>query len=166
MHFLKRLIVLFAAALSAAARPLSVIDSYGGNLRPFLQLDDNSLVVVKDQYPRWLGDELANAPWELAAGQGNVPNTGIIRRYDFTITRAQIAPDGVERDMFAINGQFPGPLIEANWGDTVEVTVHNDIVGPEEPTSMHWHGLLQRASPWADGAIGVRSRCSSLTSTC
>lgn len=29
--------------------------------------------------------------------------------------------------MFVINGQFPGPLIEANEGDTIVVNVHNDM---------------------------------------
>lgn len=165
MHLLNVLITLFVVALSVTARPLSVIDSYGGDLRPFFQLDDQSRVILKDSYPRWLGDEQAAAPWKSAVEQGTIPNTGIVRSYDFTITRAQIAPDGVERDMFAINGQFPGPLIEANWGDTVEVTVHNGIVDSSEPTSMHWHGLLQRDTPWADGAIGVRSTilCFTLT---
>lgn len=157
MHFLKRLFIMSAVALLGTARPLSVIDSYGGDLRPFFQVDEHSLVTLRDHYPQWLGDEHGDAPWELAAGQSNIPNTGIVRRYNFTITRARIAPDGVERDMFAINGQFPGPLIEANWGDNIEVTVNNDIVAPGEPTSMHWHGFLQRESPWADGAIGVRN---------
>lgn len=157
MHLLEGLVILFAVAHLGAARPLSAIDSYGGDLRPFLQLDGESRVIAQNYYPAWLGDEQANAPWESESEQGNMPSTGIVRRYDFAITRAQIAPDGVERDMFAINGQFPGPLIEANWGDTVEVTVHNNIVDPGEPTSMHWHGLLQRESQWADGAVGVRT---------
>lgn len=55
-----------------------------------------------------------------------------------------------------INGQFPGPAIEANWGDTIQVTVHNQITGPEEGTSLHWHGLLQKATPWYDGVPAVQ----------
>ena len=49
------------------------------------------------------------------------PNTGMTRKYDFTVASAIIAPDGVERPSILINGQFPGPLIEANWGDWIEV---------------------------------------------
>ena len=55
-----------------------------------------------------------------------------------------------------INGQFPGPTIEANWGDTIQVTVENRIIGPEEGTSLHWHGLLQKETPWYDGVPAVQ----------
>jgi hypothetical protein len=43
--------------------------------------------------------------------------SGVTRYYDFTIARATLAPDGVQQSMIVVNGQFPGPLIEANWGD-------------------------------------------------
>ena len=29
-------------------------------------------------------------------------------------------------------------MIEANWGDFIEVTVRNNIFGPSEGTAMHW----------------------------
>jgi FtsP/CotA-like multicopper oxidase with cupredoxin domain len=38
-----------------------------------------------------------------------------------------MAPDGVPRHMFVYNHQFPGPLIEANWGDTIVVHVTNNL---------------------------------------
>lgn len=84
------------------------------------------------------------------------PNTGRTRSYDFTIKRGTIAPDGYRRDVLLINDQFPGPTIEANWGDTISVNVHNEITGPEEGTALHWHGLLQTASPWEDGVPSVQ----------
>ena len=43
--------------------------------------------------------------------------------------------------MIVVNGAYPGPTLEANWGDWVEVTVHNQL---EEGTAVHWHGLLQQ----------------------
>ena len=43
--------------------------------------------------------------------------------------------------MVLINGQFPGPLVEANWGDEISVTVHNRLEDPEDGTSLHWHGF-------------------------
>ena len=52
-----------------------------------------------------------------------------------------------------MNDQFPGPMIEANWGDWIEVKVTNDI--PDEGTAIHWHGLLQKETPWMDGTPGV-----------
>ena len=48
------------------------------------------------------------------------PNTGITRHYQFRLSRAQIAPDGYLKNVILINGQFPGPVIEANWGDYIE----------------------------------------------
>jgi hypothetical protein len=47
---------------------------------------------------------------------GTMPE-GVTRYYDFTVSYQKIAPDGVVRNGLVINGGFPGPLIEANWGD-------------------------------------------------
>lgn len=58
--------------------------------------------------------------------------------------------------MIVINGQFPAPLIEANWGDWVEVTVKNSIQNPPEGTAIHWHALRQKETPWYDGVPGGR----------
>ncbi|KAL8685364.1 MAG: hypothetical protein Q9218_007808 [Villophora microphyllina] len=74
---------------------------------------------------------------------------GVIRPYDFTIKRGFIAPDGVNKSVLLINGQFPG-------GDTFQINVHNQITGPEEGTALHWHGILQRATPWFDGVPAVQ----------
>lgn len=38
-----------------------------------------------------------------------------------------MAPDGVPRLMNVINGQYPGPTIECNWGDTVVIHVQNHL---------------------------------------
>lgn len=42
------------------------------------------------------------------------PTTGIVRNYDWTISRGMLAPDGYQRSMLLVNGAFPGPAIEAN----------------------------------------------------
>lgn len=84
----------------------------------------------------------------------DVPNTGVTRRYDFTITEQTIAPDGYQRQGMVVNGAFPGPTIEANWGDWIEVVVHNNLA--DEGTSLHWHGLLQTETPWFDGVPSVQ----------
>ncbi|KZF20183.1 multicopper oxidase [Xylona heveae TC161] len=88
----------------------------------------------------------------------DIPSTGITRYYNLTVSRGVLAPDGFEKSGIYINGQFPGPAIEANWGDMLEVTVHNQISGPSEGTSMHWHGLSQNGTQWSDGVPGV-SQC-------
>ncbi|KUJ19252.1 uncharacterized protein LY89DRAFT_612848 [Mollisia scopiformis] len=102
-------------------------------------------------------------PWGTCTVQNtnpytNPPNTGVIRSYDFTITRETKSPDGFERSFLLVNDQFPGPEIEANWGDTIQVTVHNQITGPEEGTAIHWHGLLQKGTQYMDGVPGI-SQC-------
>lgn len=84
-----------------------------------------------------------------------MPNTGVYRNYDFTLSRGSIAPDGYQKDVILVNGAYPGPAIEANWGDTIIVKVTNAITGPEEGTAMHWHGLLQTNSQWYDGVPAV-----------
>ncbi|CAE6441180.1 unnamed protein product [Rhizoctonia solani] len=51
--------------------------------------------------------------------------------YDFKITNGQVAPDGAKRDATLVNGQYPGPLIFANKGDTLKVKVRNELKNPE-----------------------------------
>ncbi|KAI9600806.1 hypothetical protein H4Q26_000599 [Puccinia striiformis f. sp. tritici PST-130] len=62
------------------------------------------------------------------------------RRYNLTVTETKAALDGFLRQVMAINGQIPGPLIEANEGDRLEITVINKM---NIELTMHWHGLYQ-----------------------
>ncbi|KAI1263856.1 multicopper oxidase [Xylariaceae sp. FL1019] len=117
--------------------------------------------------PPWImssGKSGSYIPWgSKTAGNSDpytaAPTTGITRHYDFNISRGLIAPDGYEKHVILVNGQFPGPMIQANWGDYIEVNVHNNIVDePPEGTAMHWHGFLQTNNSWEDGTPGV-SQC-------
>jgi FtsP/CotA-like multicopper oxidase with cupredoxin domain len=45
----------------------------------------------------------------------------------------------VPRSVIGINGRFPGPTIEANLGDTIELNVTN--VNIVNGTSIHFHGM-------------------------
>lgn len=51
-----------------------------------------------------------------------------------------------------INGQFPGPLLECNDGDTLVIDVHNTGTNS---TSLHWHGQYQNGTNFMDGTTGV-----------
>ena len=65
----------------------------------------------------------------------------------FTLNLTEIAdgaPDGVARRLLLINGQFPGPVIEANEGDRLVVKVNNFLT---IPSSIHWHGQYQNGIP-------------------
>ena len=115
---------------------------------------------------KWLdkadGTKSTSAPWGNHTTRDtdptkhqHIPVTNVTRSYDWTVTRSRISPDGVLRDVILINNQFPGPLIEANFGDWIEVHVHNNISNPEEGTAIHWHGFTQRETPWMDGTPGI-----------
>lgn len=94
------------------------------------------------------------------------------RFFEWTVERANKAPDGVERLMYTINGEFPGPLMEVTEGDTVVVHVRNHIfdnytvppppmssklydvhpLGTDRRFSIHWHGLSMRGMQVMDGS--------------
>src|SRR5438477_3027561 len=52
---------------------------------------------------------------------------------------------------FAYNGQVPGPVIEANVGDTVVVRLSNNL---PQATTIHWHGI--RVPAEMDGTEAVQ----------
>jgi hypothetical protein len=95
-----------------------------------------------------------------AAACAAMPNTGVTRTYDFHVSYATISPDGVTKNGLVVNGGFPGPLVEANWGDWISITVTNDLpddAGEQgEGTALHWHGFLQEETPWFDGVPSVQ----------
>lgn len=82
-----------------------------------------------------------------------ISSTPTVREYQFNISQAYAAPDGFQKLMILVNGQSPGPLIEANVGDIVRVLVHNELGNMS--TSIHWHGIDQRNTTWMDGVTGV-----------
>ncbi|KAI0152019.1 putative multicopper oxidase [Hypoxylon sp. NC0597] len=90
-------------------------------------------------------DYVLDPDWDSGA-----PNQ--VRKYDWTIVDKEGDPDGVVKSLMTINGQFPGPLIEVNEGDVIEVNVHNQA---SNSTAMHWHGIFQNGTNWMDGAAGV-----------
>jgi bilirubin oxidase len=51
--------------------------------------------------------------------------------------RVPLLKDG-PTEFWTYNGSLPGPLIDVMEGDTVEITLHNQL---SQPTSIHWHGL-------------------------
>jgi hypothetical protein len=51
------------------------------------------------------------------------------------------SPDCVENVVMGINGQFPGPTIRANAGDTIVVELTNKL--STEGVVIHWHGIRQ-----------------------
>jgi FtsP/CotA-like multicopper oxidase with cupredoxin domain len=66
-----------------------------------------------------------------------------LKVFDLTLTWEKYAPDGFARQMILINGQFPGPLIEVNQGDAVEIRVRNRL---PVNTTVHYHGKLSNSA--------------------
>ncbi|XP_020251265.1 L-ascorbate oxidase-like [Asparagus officinalis] len=66
------------------------------------------------------------------------------------------SPDCEENVAIGINGQFPGPTIRAKAGDTIAVELKNGL--HTEGVVIHWHGIRQFGTPWADGTASI-SQC-------
>ncbi|GMM30101.1 hypothetical protein DAMA08_028460 [Martiniozyma asiatica (nom. inval.)] len=77
------------------------------------------------------------------------------RHYYFNITELVEVDNanGVVRNLTVINGQYPGPLIEANSGDTIFLHVSNQM--DDNPVSFHMHGLFYRNNSFDDGASSI-----------
>lgn len=77
----------------------------------------------------------------IAAGEAARPHTGKTVTTRLTAGSADVDLGGVRAHTLAYNAQLPGPLIRANVGDDIAVTVENDL---DHPSSTHWHGIALR----------------------
>lgn len=79
---------------------------------------------------------------------------GIKRKYYLETSDMALCPDGCEMPEGKVfNRSYPGPWIQACWGDEVEVTVKNNL--ELNGTTIHWHGIRQLGSVQMDGVNGV-----------
>jgi FtsP/CotA-like multicopper oxidase with cupredoxin domain len=69
------------------------------------------------------------------------PHTGKTVTMRLAPGPADIDLGGTKARTLAYNGQVPGPLIRANVGDDIDVTVAN---GLDHASSVHWHGIALR----------------------
>ena len=60
------------------------------------------------------------------------------------------------RTFIGVNGLIPGPTLIVNEGQNVIVNVESRLL--VESTSIHWHGMHMRNTPWMDGAALI-SQC-------
>ncbi|KAH8885289.1 laccase-1 [Thozetella sp. PMI_491] len=70
-----------------------------------------------------------------------------------SIEQGPCAPDGFNRTCMTFNGTIPGPAIIADWGDTLEIHVTNNM--ENQGAAIHWHGIRQLNSFAQDGVPGV-----------
>ncbi|XP_011029949.1 PREDICTED: monocopper oxidase-like protein SKS1 [Populus euphratica] len=72
--------------------------------------------------------------------------------YDFKLSYITVSPLGVPQKVIAINGQFPGPLVNATTNNNVVIKVYNDL---DEDLLMTWPGIQMRRNSWQDGVLGT-----------
>jgi FtsP/CotA-like multicopper oxidase with cupredoxin domain len=66
------------------------------------------------------------------------PN-GVVRTFDVTAATTKLPlVDGKELEVWAYNGQVPGPTLRVKLGETIRVRFTNKL--PQE-TTIHWHGV-------------------------
>jgi len=86
-------------------------------------------------------------------GMLSSPTWAADREFNMTIeeTRIKVAP-GLDYNVFAFNGQVPGPLIHVREGDKVTVHVTNNT---SLAHTIHWHGLYQHDNWRNDGVPAI-----------
>lgn len=89
---------------------------------------------------------IALASFSLFASDG----LGKTVEYNLTIAVQDIEVAGASRPAMTINGGVPGPVLRFREGDQAVMHVTNAM---EEPTSIHWHGLL--VPPDMDGVPAI-----------
>lgn len=88
----------------------------------------------------------------IAAVERRRPHTGRTVTAALTPGRADVDLGGTMASTLSYNDNIPGPLIRANVGDELAVTVKNNL---DHATSLHWHGIAMRND--MDGAAPATS---------
>ncbi|RAH49744.1 multicopper oxidase [Aspergillus brunneoviolaceus CBS 621.78] len=82
---------------------------------------------------------------------------GIERKYFLTVgedTKRPVNWDGINFPYAKLfDKSFPGPWIQACWGDIVNITVKNNL--SKNGTAIHMHGIRQFGSTLMDGVPGI-----------
>ncbi|XP_020586605.1 laccase-17-like [Phalaenopsis equestris] len=73
---------------------------------------------------------------------------GTTRHYKFDIKLKNVTRLCKTKSILTVNGKFPGPRLVAREGDRVVINVVNHV---KNNVSIHWHGVRQLRSGWADG---------------
>ncbi|XP_065872688.1 laccase-4-like [Euphorbia lathyris] len=70
------------------------------------------------------------------------------RHYNFTVVMQNFTKLCSTKSIVTVNGKFPGPTIYAREDDTLNIRVINNV---QYNVSIHWHGVKQLRTGWADG---------------
>lgn len=72
--------------------------------------------------------------------------------YELEYTYITASPLGVPQQVIAINGEFPGPVINVTTNYNVVVNVKNKL---DENLLITWSGIQMRRVSWQDGVLGT-----------
>ncbi|XP_020234630.1 laccase-4 [Cajanus cajan] len=75
-----------------------------------------------------------------------------VRHYKFHVVAKKTTRLCSSKSIVTINGKFPGPTLYAREDDTVLVKVINQV---NHNVTIHWHGVRQLRTGWADGPAYV-----------
>ncbi|KAG4974665.1 hypothetical protein AAZX31_11G189200 [Glycine max] len=84
----------------------------------------------------------------LLALIGSLASATEIHFHEFVIQARPVRRLCKTQNIITVNGQFPGPTVEARNGDFIVIKVVN---AAQYNISIHWHGLRMLRNPWADG---------------
>ncbi|XP_020090951.1 putative laccase-9 [Ananas comosus] len=71
-----------------------------------------------------------------------------VHHHTFVIEETNYTRLCYTKSILTVNGQFPGPTINARNGDMVIVKVYNRA---GYNITLHWHGIRETRNPWSDG---------------
>ncbi|KAK2965822.1 hypothetical protein RJ640_025331, partial [Escallonia rubra] len=72
--------------------------------------------------------------------------------FDWTVSYTTASPLGVKQQVIAIDGQFPGPILEVTTNWDVSVNLKNNL---DETLLLTWNGIQHRKNSWQDGVLGT-----------
>ncbi|RMZ92430.1 hypothetical protein DV736_g344, partial [Chaetothyriales sp. CBS 134916] len=72
--------------------------------------------------------------------------------FTIDITGGELSAAGFTRQAILVNGSYPGPPLKLKVGDCVDFIAINNL---NAATSVHFHGIRQKDTPYADGAAGL-----------
>lgn len=106
----------------------------------------------------WIQDPARRQPlfsqYDIHTDYESETPRGVTREYWLDVDNVELSPDGYAKPTAkAFNATYPGPTIEACWGDEIVVHVRNRL--STNGTTIHWHGMRQFGTNPMDGVNGV-----------
>ncbi|KAG5558709.1 hypothetical protein RHGRI_008614 [Rhododendron griersonianum] len=75
-----------------------------------------------------------------------------VSEFKLELSYITLSPLGVPQQVIAVNGTFPGPVLNVTSNHLVNVTVTNKL---DENLLITWAGLRMRRAFWQDGVLGT-----------